>query len=933
MKLSRFGYRKFVSPTPRLDGAIKAIEAAAVGYLPEEERLAALARFEREKAKVGFDDEAEANFARILEAMYSPSQFLRDAARFPHYFEIVVAVAANSAFLTDVVVRNPEYLYRALDGSFLERPLVEREFAEEVERKLGAFKTFEAKMNALRSLKRRELLRVGVNDAIGNADLRRTTSELSILARSLGGAAFRLAMRETFGKRGLEPDLANVCVFSLGKLGGNELNYSSDVDLIAFYDEERDVTEKATFGDLTIEATKLFIEECSRVTERGALYRIDFRLRPDGRNAPLVRSVEDLLYYYETRGEDWERQALIRADFFCGDETLFRRFVSYLAPFVYPASPGAAPIEQLRRLRRAAADRAKGEVNVKLSDGGVRDIEFAAQALQLVFGGKNPRVRTPNTLDAIDRLEAEGALYSEEADEFRESYVFYRRVEHHLQLMNDRQTHTLPETGAALERIAKRLGFDDGAALKADVSARRRRVSKIYRSIVHDEEVVEETLDLSVVGLEDVARAETNWRFLKEGLGAVGVKKFDVKTVAAFERIETPLLDRLRRSLAPDRVLEHLARIVRAARFPSLWYERLRDEAFLDAAIRVAESTATVELFAEDSGLKDQLLSGRAFVVEEESALPPKEALFKAGVRLGVRLIEPAEFSRAVSSAAIGALRTTAEEWAEEHDTEEWFLAAMGSVATKESRFTSDVDLVFGYADAKGGDVEPAFVELLRRLEAALAPIKVDCRLRPEGKSAQLAWETDAYKNYIRTRARLWELQAHCKIEFVAGDRRRFDEVIDAVAERIAALDEETTRREMSELRKKTEAKSLGMGAPRLNLRKGVGGLADAEVVAHRALLADAERYRELRAVPLETILTTVSDGHADTARAVSTLKAIELHNERLFNASGSRTPTDARRLAEIAEAVGATSVGELRAAINDAMKTIREARRRELER
>jgi glutamate-ammonia-ligase adenylyltransferase len=283
-----------------------------------------------------------------------------------------------------------------------------------------------------------------------------------------------------------------------------------------------------------------------------------------------------------------------------------------------------------------------------------------------------------------------------------------------------------------------------------------------------------------------------------------------------------------------------------------------------------------------------------------------------------------------VSAAIIGALRRNADEWAEGGAVGRWFIAVMGSAATKETRFSSDVDLVFGYADAKGGDVEPAFVELLRRLEGALAPITVDCRLRPEGKSAQLAWEGDAYRNYLRTRARVWELQAHCKIEFVAGDRQCFDKVIDAVAERIVALDKEKTRVELSELRKKTEARPLGVGAARLNLRKGVGGLADAEIVAHLALLDDPDRYRELRAVPLETILTEAPGDYDDAARAVATLKAIDLHNERLFNASGSRLPTDERRLEEIAEAVSAGSAEELRRTINDAMKTIRELRKRE---
>jgi glutamate-ammonia-ligase adenylyltransferase len=223
-------------------------------------------------------------------------------------------------------------------------------------------------------------------------------------------------------------------IFSLGKLGGNELNYSSDIDLIAFYDKNLLSIKRFTIIKFLTETILLFIETASKKTGYGFLYRVDFRLRPDGRNAPLCSSFTEYLRYYEMRGEDWERQMLIKANYLCGSRSLYDKFFNYATVFIYPGSFTISPIEQIRKLKVSIEKRIKSDENIKLVAGGLRNIEFSIQALQLLNGGKDLTIRIGNSLSAIEVLKAKNILTNEEAIVFTEAYIFYRRGEHYLQV-------------------------------------------------------------------------------------------------------------------------------------------------------------------------------------------------------------------------------------------------------------------------------------------------------------------------------------------------------------------------------------------------------------------------------------------------------------------------------------------------------------------
>ena len=379
---------------------VKLVEISA-GYLPAETFDKFVKLIQSEISNHYFPRSSESNLLRIISAMYDKYSFLSDCIKYPHYVEIIVSISANSNYLTDILVRNPEYFYWIVNPSNLEPKLNIEEFEKGVNSALSYYRTFTSKVNYFRTLKRKEILRIGLKDILGLASLEDTTEELSTLAKVIALKLFELSLEEIKLKHQIKNINSSYCIIGLGKLGGNELNYSSDIDLIVFYDEEQIIKNK-NYSELLTEAIYLFIESASSITASGFIFRVDFRLRPDGRNSPLCRSINEYLSYYESRGEDWERQMLIKAGFIGGNLNLYNRFINYLTPFIFPSSFSTSPTEQIKKLKDNIERSLGDEENIKLLPGGIRDIEFSVQALQLINGGRWKELRTGNTLSSID---------------------------------------------------------------------------------------------------------------------------------------------------------------------------------------------------------------------------------------------------------------------------------------------------------------------------------------------------------------------------------------------------------------------------------------------------------------------------------------------------------------------------------------------------
>ncbi|MHB1036008.1 MAG: [protein-PII] uridylyltransferase family protein [Pirellulales bacterium] len=445
-------------------------------------------------------DMALNNFDRFLAAARNPIALGALCERDLEALPILLQIFSTSQHLSDLLVVDPESydLLRLTEGRPVSRGALVEDIASEVE----ALPNDRPVMAALRRFKRRETLRICYGDFVRSHSLATVTTQISYLADAILEAAVRVARRKLEEKRGCPrgPDgrRARFVVLALGKLGGNELNYSSDIDLIFLYDQDgatdgpRPQSNAEFFERLARDVVKLL----SEATELGAAYRVDLRLRPEGHGASVVSSLAGALHYYDILGRTWERQAYIKARPAAGDLDLGREFLDELKPWVYQQYLSRADIAGIkalkRRIEQRAADGGPDGHDVKTGHGGIRDIEFVIQFLQLLNGGDLPRIRTGNTLEAIAQLENVGCLTHQERSILAENYSFLRKIEHRLQIMFDLQTHLLPRNPAETRKLALRMGYADTprqtalAAFEAEYRNKTELNRKILDHLLHD---------------------------------------------------------------------------------------------------------------------------------------------------------------------------------------------------------------------------------------------------------------------------------------------------------------------------------------------------------------------------------------------------------------------------------------------------------------
>ncbi len=436
----------------------------------------------RALADAASPDRALINLERTMQSQPDPAAVLAHLADDPHSLEMLVTLLAGSQYLTDILLRNPGYfaLLSERNGlTQLKNPghlLAEARAAIDPWLCLDSEGDPAATLDALRRYQQRELLRIGIADLGGLLELASVTAQLSHLAESI----IRAALEIVAAQLGVEPE--GFTVLGMGKLGGGELNYSSDIDLLFLAtgtsDDETRGREHQKLGERLIFAL-------SQATAEGFLYRVDMKLRPWGRVGPLVSTVDGYLAYLERHPRLWERQALLKARVAAGNERIGADFLRRAEPRLFSASPEEVRAEVHGMKQRTEAHlretgRTWGEV--KLGEGSIRDAEFVAQYLQLAHGREHPELRTGNTREALARLAEAGYLPAEDHRILAEGYTFLRTVEHYLQILDYRQTHTLPVNPADLRYLARRLGFQ-GSDAGAHFTARYQQHSQAVRAV------------------------------------------------------------------------------------------------------------------------------------------------------------------------------------------------------------------------------------------------------------------------------------------------------------------------------------------------------------------------------------------------------------------------------------------------------------------
>jgi glutamate-ammonia-ligase adenylyltransferase len=433
------------------------------------------------------------NWERFMQAAIDPYSLYRWLDDKSVWIEILSIILSQSQFLADVLVRNPEVFDWLNEPMTLYSNRTEEYYQHRAREVTAIFETLEKKQTALCRWQRLELFRIGARDILRAARVEQITTELSLLAESIIERTLDLCLAEAYLRYGmprLDPSevvddkeqngngdsgdapLCQMSVYAMGKLGGRELNFSSDVDLIFVYEGEGETdglssATGAVRGRISnhVFFTKVceqFIRFLSQRTAEGILYRVDVRLRPEGNSGPLIRSFDAYENYFFTQGRIWERAAYIKARAVAGSEKLARRFYNLISGFVFsPESPERLRVNlaEIKRLIDGNIGEEGRRLDVKRGWGGIREIEFALSTLQLIHGGRQPALRARNFWAAADVLKRHGCLAEEQEKRLVAAYDFLRTIEHRLQIMAERQTHELPEGEAERKKLAMRLGF------------------------------------------------------------------------------------------------------------------------------------------------------------------------------------------------------------------------------------------------------------------------------------------------------------------------------------------------------------------------------------------------------------------------------------------------------------------------------------------
>lgn len=467
-------------------------------------------------------DQALNHWERWLASGVSRSAVLEYLRSAPRMLDLVSAIFGNSDSLAFTLVRDPLLLYWLAQENVLSTAPTRGGMERTIRQSLESVTATELKLDALRRFRRREMLRIGVRDLLRLADMVETTASLSDLASVLIDAAYRIVDYDLRSRHGIPMHQnrqgrwveTGFTVIAMGKLGGHELNYSSDVDVLYVCESHEGETRPAASGRVKTKGAmqrvlsneeyfEILARELTKAltaqTHEGYVYRVDLRLRAEGSVGQLTRSLDDYAKYYRTRGQVWERLALLKAWPIAGSHEVGKSFIKMVRPFVLAPSSkrpdleeGLAIVEEVRsvkeRIDAKMAERGHEQRNVKLGVGGIREIEFLVQTIQVLAGRRLPGILGRGTLDSLARLQKSGILSRKQQTDLIHAYKFLRDVEHKLQMVHDLQTHALPDQQKELERCAIRMGYDRAdrsiavKQFQADLADHTTLVNDIFRS-------------------------------------------------------------------------------------------------------------------------------------------------------------------------------------------------------------------------------------------------------------------------------------------------------------------------------------------------------------------------------------------------------------------------------------------------------------------
>ena len=790
-----------------------------------------------------------------------PDAFLRLSSRQAtlHY---LITVFAYSRFLSDEILQNPQWLEQ-FGG--VDRVRSAEEYAQRLIEFLGSDAGGAPPAFSLALFRRQQILRILLRDVLGFCSLSDTTEELSNLADAILEVSYRRIRDELIARHGTpryiaEDGLLRECgmaVIALGKLGGRELNYSSDIDLMFLYtaNGDTDGINRTSNKEFYKKVANQYTELLSTYTGEGLCYRVDLRLRPDGSLGEVCPSLDGVKRYYQSRARDWELQMLIKARIAAGDAETGRQLLDLVEPLIYSTTLDFSAVEAVSATRERISEKlskrrsSKSAFDVKLAPGGIRDIEFLVQCLQRLHGGRVPWVRHGGTLLALGRLSDKDLLSASEYGRLASAYRFLRNLEHRLQFADDRQTHTLPTDPYELDLLAARMpaaqlgSAPSGEKLLNQLNAHLKEVQEIYDRVIHSQKP-------SYYTAAPPVSDEADGPDITEPASSNLIRFLDQRAPDLAQAVASSGLHR------GSRAFEHVLEKVLA---DPVWLNLLESDPtvarhtldlFEHSPHFAEELIRAPELIEELSGLsasgrEESSYAGMTSLLADASDLRRffRREMFRiqaASVCLRVPIFETLQQTSDLADAAImAAYRMALEEVSRSHPPanslykprNQMTAVALGRLGMREFDLASDADLVFVLPDEDNFEqvfwtrVANRMIDLITAYTISGLMFAVDTRLRPNGSAGALVQPENSYKEYFARNAEAWEGIAYMKSRAVAGDLERATRFLTELQQVDWRRYGQSGRskKDLRQMRMRLE-KEQGAGDP---LKAGLGGFYD----------------------------------------------------------------------------------------------------------
>jgi len=784
-----------------------------------------------------------------------------------------------SQFLANFCIMNPAFLFEALDE--IEKAFDTESLSASLRKRLMKG---DDNVRVVCRFKKEKLLMITLRDILKRVDITETMYELSMLADVIVSESLKVIRKtliETYG----EPEEDAFSIISLGKLGSEELNFSSDIDLMFVYGAENGETSGITTPQ-GLTANRITNHEfycklgeslnrfLSAITEVGFIYRVDLRLRPEGQRGSIALPLSGYETYYEAWGRAWERAMLLRARPIAGDLKLGSEFMEMIKPFVYRKYLDFTAIDEIRQIK-TRIDLAFKKNDIKRGYGGIREIEFFIHALQLIYAGKEPLLRERVTQKALHMLLQKNLIGQADYSRLLNDYRFLRTLEHRLQQVNDLQTHSLPKDENELDTLGKKMGFSGKGPFLKELEDRRKNVRATYDSLFGKEE--KPLSDGVALFDEELSDAE-----LKEYLKGIGIKDADkgvrdirlirdssynyqtLRGRRLLSEILPAFVDAAVKTRNPDMALHHLQSFAAFLSSRESYLEAFKENKELIPMLAdifsqseyisraVIRRPDYLEMIGHEMPLKKSL---RALQAELKEGMEGGTAINDAirlmrqieEVRLGLLFLEKKinimNLTKGLSRTAEAILSKSLEGL-----SEKIAIIGFGKLGGREITFNSDLDIIFATAKDVAEEDAKAAERMLRLLISYTREgyaYKVDTRLRPDGTKGTLVSSIKALKDYYSRSAAFWEFQALLKARPIAGNKKARQCFMDTARDSLITHGNKVSPSDMRGMRERIQ-RELAKETAAYDIKLGYGGLEELEFTVQYLQLKNCAKHPSL---------------------------------------------------------------------------------------